>query len=45
VVSLIAGIALLDAMFLAIAGWPGAVPLAVACFAATLALQRRISGT
>lgn len=45
VVSLIAGIALLDAMFLAIAGWTGAVPLALGCFAATLALQRWVSGT
>ena len=45
VVSLIAGIALLDAMFLAIAGWPGAVPLALGCFAATLTLQRWVSGT
>ena len=45
VVSLIAGIALLDAMFLAIAGWPGAAPLALGCFAATLAMQRWISGT
>jgi 4-hydroxybenzoate polyprenyltransferase len=45
VVALIAGIALLDAMFLAIAGWPGAVPLALGCFAATLAMQRWISGT
>jgi UbiA prenyltransferase family protein len=45
VVSLIAGISLLDAMFLAIAGWPGAVPLALGCFAATLAMQRWISGT
>ena len=45
VVSLIAGIALLDAMFLAIAGWTGAVPLALGCFGATLAMQRWISGT
>lgn len=45
VVSLIAGIALVDALFLAIAGWPGAAALAVACFAATLALQRWVSGT
>ena len=45
VVSLIAGIALLDAMFLTIAGWTGAVPLALGCFATTLALQRWISGT
>jgi 4-hydroxybenzoate polyprenyltransferase len=45
VVSLIAGIALLDAMFLAAAGWTGAVPLALGCFAATLAMQRWISGT
>jgi hypothetical protein len=45
IVSLIAGIALLDAMLLADAGRPGAVPLAWACFAATLAMQRWISGT
>ena len=45
VVSLIAGIALLDAMFLAAARQPGAVPLACACFVATLAMQRWISGT
>ncbi|CAA9271792.1 MAG: Aromatic prenyltransferase 1, UbiA family [uncultured Acetobacteraceae bacterium] len=45
VVSLIAGIALLDAMFLSVAGWPGAVPLALGCFAATLLLQRWVSGT
>ena len=45
IVSLIAGIALLDAMFLAVAGRPGAVPLACSCFAATLAMQRWISGT
>ena len=45
VVSLIAGIALLDAMFLSVAGWQAAVPLALGCFAATLALQRWISGT
>jgi 4-hydroxybenzoate polyprenyltransferase len=45
VVSLIAGIALLDAVFLATAGWTGAVPLALGCFAATLVMQRWISGT
>lgn len=45
VVSLIAGIAVLDAMFLAIAGQPGAVPIAFACFAATLLLQRWVRGT
>ncbi len=45
VVSLIAGISLVDALFLAVAGWPGAVVAALACFAATLMLQRWISGT
>ncbi len=45
VVSLIAGISLVDALFLAVAGWPGAVVVAFACFAATLTLQRWISGT
>ena len=45
VVALIAGIALLDALFLAVAGWTGAVPLALACFGATLAMQRWVSGT
>ena len=45
VVALIAGIALLDAMFLAAAGWPGVAPLAFGCFLATLFLQRWISGT
>ena len=45
VVSLIAGISLVDGMFVAIAGWPEAIPLAVLCFLATLYLQRWISGT
>ncbi|HEY8610391.1 MAG TPA: UbiA family prenyltransferase [Roseomonas sp.] len=45
VVSLIAGIALLDALFLAGHGEMAAVVVALACFAATLALQRWISGT
>lgn len=45
VVSLIAGIALLDATFLAQSGQNGAALLAVGCFAATLASQRWISGT
>jgi 4-hydroxybenzoate polyprenyltransferase len=45
VVSLIAGIALLDALFLAASGEAAAAVLAVACFAATLALQRWVSGT
>lgn len=45
VVRLIAGIALLDALFLAASGEMAAVVLALACFAATLALQRWISGT
>lgn len=45
VVSLIAGVALLDALFLAACGEGAAAVLAVAGFAATLALQRWISGT
>lgn len=45
VVSLIAGISLVDALFLAVAGWPGAAGLALACFATTLVLQRWVSGT
>ncbi len=45
VVSLIAGISLVDALFLAVAGWPSAAVLALACFATTLVLQRWISGT
>lgn len=45
VVSLIAGISLVDGVFIAAAGWPEAVPLAMACFGATLVFQRWISGT
>lgn len=45
VVSLIAGIALLDALFLAGCGEMAAALLALGCFAATLALQRWVSGT
>jgi 4-hydroxybenzoate polyprenyltransferase len=45
VVSLIAGIALVDALFLAAAGAVAASVLAVVCFALTLALQRWVSGT
>ncbi len=45
VVSLIAGIALLDALFLAGCGEPAAAIVAVLCFGLTLALQRWISGT
>jgi 4-hydroxybenzoate polyprenyltransferase len=45
VVSLIAGIALVDALFLATAGAVAASVFAVLCFALTLALQRWISGT
>lgn len=45
VVSLIAGIALLDGLFMAVAGRQGAAGVACACFAMTLALQRWISGT
>lgn len=45
VASLIAGLALLDAVFLAGAGHPLAALGAGACFLLTLALQRRIPGT
>lgn len=45
VVSLIAGIALVDALFLATAGSAAAALLAVGCFALTLLLQRWVSGT
>lgn len=45
VVSLIAGISLLDALFLAACGQTGAALLAVLCFALTLVLQRWVSGT
>jgi 4-hydroxybenzoate polyprenyltransferase len=45
VVSLIAGISLLDALFLATAGAVSASVLAIACFALTLALQRWVKGT
>ncbi len=45
VVSLIAGIALLDAMFLALSGRTAAAPVAGLCFVATLVSQRWISGT
>ncbi len=45
VVSLIAGISLVDALCLALAGATGAAAFAVLCFFATLALQRWISGT
>ena len=45
VVSLIAGIALLDALFLAASSQPAAALLAVICFGATLFLQRWVSGT
>jgi 4-hydroxybenzoate polyprenyltransferase len=45
VVSLIAGISLLDALFLATAGAAAASMLAVAFFVLTLALQRWVSGT
>lgn len=45
VVALIAGIALLDALFLAGCGEAPAALLALGCFAATLALQRWVSGT
>ena len=45
VVSLIAGISLLDAMLLSAVGAPGAALAAVAAFGLTLALQRRVAGT
>jgi hypothetical protein len=45
VVSLIAGICLLDALFLASAGATAAAMLAVLCFLLTLALQQWVSGT
>ena len=45
VVSLIAGIALLDAMFMALSGRTAAAPVAALCFVATLMSQRWISGT
>ncbi|TCZ54251.1 hypothetical protein EXY23_23695 [Roseicella aquatilis] len=45
VVSLIAGVALLDALFLAARGELAAAALAVAAFALTLVLQRWVSGT
>jgi 4-hydroxybenzoate polyprenyltransferase len=45
VVSLIAGIALVDALYLAAAGAVAASVFAVACFLLTLALQRWVSGT
>jgi 4-hydroxybenzoate polyprenyltransferase len=45
VVSLIAGISLLDAMFLAAYGHLAAVLFAAACFGVTLVLQRWVSGT
>lgn len=45
VVSLIAGICLLDGVFLALCGEPGLAALAAAGFAATLGLQRYIPGT
>ena len=45
VVSLIAGIALLDALFLAMTGAIAASILALFCFGLTVALQRWVSGT
>lgn len=45
VVSLIAGISIVDALFLAIAGASAAALLAGLCFLMTLALQRWVSGT
>lgn len=45
VVTLIAGMSVLDGLLLAGAGHPGAALLAVAAFGLTLALQRWVSGT
>ncbi len=45
VVTLIAGISLVDAVLLARAGTPGAALLAMAAFPVTLGLQRYVSGT
>jgi 4-hydroxybenzoate polyprenyltransferase len=45
VVGLIAGIALVDALFMALAGAPAAAAAGVACWLATLAAQRWIAGT
>lgn len=45
VVSLIAGISLVDSLFLALSGATVAAVLALLCFALTLAMQRWISGT
>jgi 4-hydroxybenzoate polyprenyltransferase len=45
VVTMIAAIALLDALFLASAGRAGLAVVAVLCFLATLALQRWVRGT
>jgi hypothetical protein len=45
VVSLIAGISLVDTLFLMLAGAPFAAALAMLCFVLTLAMQRWISGT
>jgi hypothetical protein len=45
VVSLIAGIALMDGIFLAAVGATSASVVAAACFVLTLALQRLVSGT
>jgi 4-hydroxybenzoate polyprenyltransferase len=45
VVGLIAAISLVDALFLALAGAPGAASVAVLCYLATLVMQRWVSGT
>jgi 4-hydroxybenzoate polyprenyltransferase len=45
VVSLIAGISLVDALFLASAGALLATAAAIGCFIATLLTQRWVSGT
>lgn len=45
VVSLIAGISLLDALFLTLCGQPRLAPLALAAFVLTLILQRYVPGT
>jgi hypothetical protein len=45
VLGLLAGMALLDAMFLAMLGWVSLALLAIACFALVGLLHQSISGT
>lgn len=42
---LIAGISLIDALLLCLAGWPELAPVAIACFLLTLTGQRLVQGT